>query len=452
MRLCRALEEFSVVAVGPSRHPRKVTDLGNLGAIARMMMIGALAATPLGCFGAPSAPADRPGGQGVGARRAVDIDTLPRVDLTGGNPVRPGYGRLRVVVDQHASGRRIQAADQRLILVVTRPGGGEVEDEFGQPAVYSVTASGGLFTITLPGLPPTTTAVGGSLSSSAYVLSALIGNWDAFVAPTSYTDLTSGILAYGSQSEGTFTLSSFGLDMVSSDLEPDTDSMLLSSGFARADITSGVSPTVTIQTYTHWQKHFQNSPVAFVPQNPGPATFAQLIATGSANVISMSNLTIDDEGELRLRNPAFNPGEVDLLPVAVGSIPANRRVARLTVFLTGSETFSTAPTVTVKVRDVAAGTTSALDSPVEGQALTLFQSGATNEAFSLAGKLAYLDLDLSGPVAQGEITVSGLVAATYNVVDFALAGLPAGAAARVYLAPLGTAYIMSGPSTPNAFE
>lgn len=392
--------------------------------------------------------------------RAVGVaaeSTGPVIDLSDGKALKSGFGRLTVKLRGPSIRRSVQAVGtQYAIIVVTKPGGGEVTDENGDDAVYWAPVDTGVATFILPGLPPTTTEVSGPQTANAYVVNALVGDWDGFVGPDSYEDLTSGDLAYGSRSEGTFSFDNLGKDLVSSEVTPSVDSMLLASAWGRGDVTSGVTPVVQMTTYTHFQNSFQQSPVSLEgSETVGSVAHGLLINKGAENVTSLSNLTVDSTGALRLRQPAMDPDGVDVLPRELGSIPTHHKPARLLVQLTsgGSSFDGFSPIVTGAVYDPAAGTTSELDTPASNQALTTTVTAFSNPGYSLANTLAWTDIDLAGPTAgPSTFTIEGLVNSEPNVVDFTLTGLPPGATARVYFLPLGTAYIMSGPFTPNTFE
>jgi len=376
------------------------------------------------------------------------------VDLAGEAPVKPGFGRIRVVVDNSAAGRRTQGTDQYLILAITRPGGEKIKDENGGDAVYSATAVNGVMTITLPGLPTTTTQTSGAQTGAALVINALIGNWDAFAAPTTYAALAAGTLQYGSATATTFVLDNLGKNLVKSTEAANSSSTLLSSGFARADVSAGLVPTVTLSTHLHLQKRFSNWPTTLAPESPTPAELLELVATGSANVTVISSLRSDASGMLRLRHPAFNPDEVDAAPTAVGNIAADRRVARVLVQTADGSPLSSAPRLTVQTYDPTAGTRDGITPPVTDSPFSLnLTTGGSNAAFSLDQTMAWISVDLSGPLAGPTgFSVSDLQPAAYNVLDLTLAGLPASKQLKVYFLPLGTAYIMSGAYTPNRFQ
>ncbi len=376
------------------------------------------------------------------------------VDLAGERPVRPGFGRFKVVIDRLASARRIQADDQYLILAITKPGGGQISDENGDEAVYSTQAVNGVMVRTLPGLPNTTAQATGSLTADAYVINALVGNWTPFTPPTTYAALTgAGVLGYGSSTNSLFKLDNFGKNLVNSTLPALTANVLQASGYARVDISPGLVPSVTIPTRLHVGKRFSNSPRSLEPLNPTPAEIAGLVASGSANVTLIKNLKSDATGTLRLRHPAFNPDEVDLAESGLGSIPANRRVGRVIVQTSDGSILPAAPAVTVETYDPTAGETTGITPTVSNKVLSFSLTSGSNTAFTLDRTMAWADLDLSGPLAGSTgFTVADLVPAAFNVLDITLSGLPVSTLLRVYFLPVGSAYIMSGATTDNRFK
>ncbi len=385
----------------------------------------------------------------------VPHDPTLTVDLAGEQPVRPGFGRFTVYVDQPGRARRVQANEQYLIIAITRPGGGTVKDENNQDAVYSVQAdTNGLMRIDLPGLPQTTSVVNGSQTPSAYVIHALVGNWSPFVAPTGYSSLSgAGVLGYGTLTGSTFAFDDFGKDLVVATLAANSTNVLLASGYGRLDVTAGVVSSVTLQTRLHLQKRFANSPQSLEPVSPTQAEINGLVASGSANVTVITNLTSGADGTLRLRHPAFNPDEVDATDEVIGDITAGRRVARMVVQTADGSAFGSAPALTVQTYDTASGDADGITPDVTDRTFSFSLANGQNGAFGLDQTMVWADADLSGPLAGAtHFTVSDLVPAAYNVLDLTLTGLPAAKALKLYFLPIGSAYIMTGATTNNRFN
>lgn len=409
-------------------------------------------------------PAGRSALPQVASRQAAALNAAAATrvyDLAGDQPVKAGYGRIAVRLETPARTRGTSAVGtQFAIITVTRPGGEKVSDENGADAVYSQSVSAGTATFVLPGLPSTTTQLSGSLTSAAYVVSALIGDWDAYTPPTGYASLDSTASAvaqlnYGTNTSTTFVLDQLGKDLVTSDAVPAVSSMLLASAWGRADVTPGIIPTATLTTFTHLQMDFQNSPLSLADALPGTAEYLALIQKGKANVTSLSGLTTDSAGTLRLRQPGLDPGSIDPIPTPLGTIGAFHRVGRVTVQLTGNGASFTGftPRITAEVFDPANATYLTLMEAASAKSFTGHSlADQFNGAFNLTGQVAWADLDLSGSLTgNNTFTISALTNAKDNIVDMTLTGLPPNAAVRVYFLPVGTAYAMSGPYTPNAF-
>lgn len=358
------------------------------------------------------------------------------INLAKGTP-KAGYGRMTIQVPVAAKGTRgIQAiGDQRLIVVITKADGSEVTDENGHDAVYSEEVSDGVAEVTLPGLPPTTTETTGGPTANAYTVTTLIGNWDETGLPSDYTyDEMAGdgswAFDYGTRSEGKFTFSDFGADLIpSTDLDGSDeatefpDGRLQRSGFGRADITSGVQTTITVSNFEHIITNFVNS-----------TTFDA--AKARANVTSLTGLIADDNGKVRVRHPGLALNTID---------DASGRMLRFVVSLQDDNTrsMSSAPNMSINKYDSAAGSYSAsLTAPGFSSVLT---SSANAGFSSLDSEMAYADADLTSVNAS---------TTAKNIVDFEfdLGAAMAGATVRLYALPLGTNGVMSGAFAPSIFE
>lgn len=365
------------------------------------------------------------------------VGTHPQViNLAKGTP-RAGFGRMTIQVPVGGKGTRaVQAiGSQRLIVIITKPDGSEVQDENGHDAVYSAAVSSGVATVTLPGLPPTTTSTSGGPSANAYTVTTLIGNWDDSSLPSDYTYAEmagdgSWAFDYGTRSEGKFTFDEFGSDLIpSTTLDGSTEAAefpngrLQRSGFGRADITSGVQTTITVSNFEHFITNFVNS-----------TTFDA--AKARANVTSLTGLVADDAGKVRVRHPGLALNTID---------DASGRKLRFVVSLQDDTTksMSSPPAMSIKKYDPAGGTYSAtLTAPSFSAVLT----STANAGFSsLNSEMAYADADLTA--------VNTSVSAS-NIVDFEfdLGSAMAGATVRLYALPLGTNGIMSGAFAPSIFE
>ncbi len=399
------------------------------------------------------------------AARSAASDSPRLIDLSGGQPPAPGFGRL--VVDlrhRDVFDRRVQAAlPQNAILVVTRPGGGEVTDQDNNPAIYTAPIVAGVSTIVLPGLPSTTTEISGAITPTSYVLDVLLGTWEPFVPPSSYGDLTVAPLAYGVETTPGvtfgFTPQKFSGDLLELGDDPSAPAnvrYLVASGWTRASVSAGLKPSIaTVTTGTHLRYRLINS-AAFLATDevPGSPEHRAQIDKGVYNTSVLQNLRSDSSGQLRLRHPGLNPDEIDLstdpLTTIDGATRSNKRVLRMQVQLTGATTFSSPPALTAWTYDPAAASTSSVAPDVSALPLDLYAPTAQNPGFDLANQLAFGDLDFSAAqVDSTSMELLDLTPGEFNIVDLVLTGLPPNAALNLWLVPLGTYLITSGPYAPT---
>jgi hypothetical protein len=395
--------------------------------------------------------------QAIDARR-VQPESV--IDLTNGaGPVKAGFGRVTIRFEIPRAPRRIQVGTPtKAIVIVTKPDGTEISDENANNAVYPLVVNAGVATVALPGLPVTTPTPPSSMTSNAHVLTVLFGNWSG-AAPSTYAGLTSGQFQFGSRANGKYTFTSqlLGRDLRATNLTPNQSDALLSSGWTRFDVVSGYSPTVSnIRVMPHFPMHFQNSASYLAPENPGPASYSALISIGRQNSTVQTGIFSDSGGIIRLRHPALNPDEVDVstqtLTSVDGTTGANRRILRMVVQLE-TTTFTSAPRLSVWKYDPVGGASSSINPDVSNRQMTLVAQTINNSGYTLANKLALADIDVTGPVIPNfNMVLQDLDAAEFNVVDFALSGLPASTEMRVWLIPLGTHVVTSGGFSPDMFQ
>jgi hypothetical protein len=370
-----------------------------------------------------------------------------QIDLSKGEALKEGYGRLVVKLEglETSAGRRVQAAaaSQSAVVVLTRPGGGQVQDQQATPhdAVYFATVSGSSTTISLPGLPPTVaspTIDPNNPSSNAYVVTTLVGDWGAFegLNATNITDVTYAELGdaannfdYGTSSGGVFTWDNFGADVVlSTAAGVGSNGTLLKSGTAKVDVAAGVVSTITVTNFDHLTRRFTNNAAA-----------GNAITKGFKNVVSVSASVPAGGGSIRLRHPAWNKTDID----TSGGLNSVRYVLDLSTDATPKTWSDGTVTASFGQRNMQTGNATAV---TPGAFSTTF-SGTTNSGLSsgtsgLSNRLNWLDVDYTG-IGAGD-----------NVMDhtFTFSSGLGGETVRIYMLPLGATNIMSGPFTSTVFQ
>lgn len=372
------------------------------------------------------------------------------IDLSGGQ-VKPGYGKLSLkVAVPPLAGRRTQALDTQVLLIaITKQDGTKITDSNGKDAVYAALLSGTSATITLPGLPPSTPNPLGD-DTTAYVVTGLIGDWDHTTAgnkfpvlsaalptsaanPMTYASLGGSVNAsfnYGQVSGSKFLWNALDADQqTSATLAGGTpaawaNGKLTRSGYAHASVTGDLATTATLAMYYQFPAKFQNNPAT--------------VAGASANIVSLKGLVVQG-GAVSVRDPGLTVNSID--PISA------RNKVRLILDLedsSGGLTFSSTPTASIDVYSATTGATSSVPAGVTSSvALSTTVTAGSNTGFTLAGKLAFCDIDFTSLNANP---------AAKNIVDYTISGLPAANSMRMYLLPMGTTNMTSGPFASTVFQ